>query len=55
MDSPKKSDPAQYRRFRDLAAELGADGADEKGLERAVQKVGKAPRPPNTAKAKKKG
>lgn len=46
-----KPDDAQYQRFRDLAAELGAED-DEKALERGVKRLGKAPRPPKPAKKK---
>ena len=49
----KLSDPAQYQRFRDLAAELEAQ-EDEKPLERGVKKLGKAPRPPKQAAKKHK-
>lgn len=47
---PKADDPAQYQRFRDLAAELDAEHGDEKAVDRAVKKLGKAPRPPKVAK-----
>ena len=43
---PKPDDPAQYQRFRDLAAELDAEHGDEKAVDQAVKKLGKAPRPP---------
>jgi hypothetical protein len=52
---PKPDDPAQYQRFRDLAAELEAEHGDEKAVDRAVKKLGKAPRHPKPDKVKKKG
>lgn len=47
---PKPDDPAQYQRFRDLAAQLDAEKGDEKAVERAVKKLGNPP-----AKPAKKG
>ncbi len=49
--APKPSDPAQFQRFKDLAAGLEAED-DEKVLERGVKKLGKAPRHPQPAKKK---
>jgi hypothetical protein len=49
---PKPDDPAQYRRFLDLAAELAAEDGDEKAVERAVKKIAKEPRSPKPGKAK---
>jgi hypothetical protein len=46
----KPDDPAQYQRFRDLAAKLDAEHGDEKAVDWAVKKLGKVPRPPKTAK-----
>jgi hypothetical protein len=49
-NTTKADDPAQYQRFRDLAAELDAEGGDEKAVDRAVKRLGKAPRHPKPAK-----
>lgn len=51
--APKPDDPAQYRRFRDLAAELGTED-DEKAVDRAIKTLGKASRPPKPAKKTKR-
>lgn len=37
--TPKPDDPVQYQRFRDLAAELGADDANEKALAASVRQL----------------
>jgi hypothetical protein len=52
--APKPDDPAQFQRFKDLAAELDAERGDEKAVDQAVKKLGKAPRPPKAATIKKK-
>jgi len=49
---PKPDNPVQYQRFLDLAADLEMEG-DEKAVERAVKKLGKAPRPPKPAPKRK--
>jgi hypothetical protein len=38
---PTTVDPAQYRRFRDLAAELGVEDGNEKAVEQAVKRLAK--------------
>jgi hypothetical protein len=43
--APKPDHPAQYQRFRDLAAELEAEG-DEKAVKQAVKRLGKGPGTP---------
>ena len=50
--APKPDDPAQSKRFIEMAAEVGADGKPE-AFERAFRKVASAPREVPTPKARK--